>query len=153
MSYEILNLPVSKIIEAYKNKTLSPVDVVKASFAQIEQLQESLNPFIIINDEESLMKAAQASESRWAEGTPNGPIDGIPVTIKDDCDIAGWPMREGSLTTSDKPAIHDGPQPQRLQRHLAVPLKARLLDLALRRLESRKGHRAYLAVREIHRAN
>ena len=120
MSYDILSLPVSKILEQYKKKTLSPVDVVKASFAQIEKFQPTLNPFIIVADEADLMKQAKESEARWAKGAPNGLIDGIPVTIKDDCDIKGWVMREGSLTTSDKPAAADGPQPQRLREAGAI---------------------------------
>lgn len=34
--------------------------------------------------------AAEASTQRWANGTPLGPMDGIPVAIKDEVDIDGY---------------------------------------------------------------
>ncbi|PJB70952.1 MAG: amidase [Alphaproteobacteria bacterium CG_4_9_14_3_um_filter_47_13] len=120
MIHQYLSQPVSKILEQYKKGTLSPVDVVKASCDQIEKYQPLLNPFIVIAEKDELLKQAEESEIRWSKGEPEGMIDGIPVTIKDDCDIAGWPMREGSLTTSEKPALVDGPQPQRLREAGAI---------------------------------
>jgi aspartyl-tRNA(Asn)/glutamyl-tRNA(Gln) amidotransferase subunit A len=34
---------------------------------------------------------AAASTARWAAGRPNGPLDGVPVTIKDLVDVQGFP--------------------------------------------------------------
>jgi aspartyl-tRNA(Asn)/glutamyl-tRNA(Gln) amidotransferase subunit A len=35
--------------------------------------------------------AARASEQRWAAGAPLGPLDGVPVSIKDLILTRGWP--------------------------------------------------------------
>ena len=46
---------------------------------------------------------AEASQARWPKGEPLGPLDGVPVTIKDNIGVAGWPMRRGSAVASDAP--------------------------------------------------
>lgn len=120
MSEEIQTFTAAKVLDLYSRKKLSPVEVMKASFAQIERFQESLNPFIVIADEADLMKQAKESEARWAKGNPSGILDGLPVTIKDDTGVKGWPLREGSLSTPETPVTEDAPQPARLREAGAI---------------------------------
>ena len=43
------------------------------------------------------MKAAEASTKRYGEGRSISPLDGLPVAIKDEEDVAGYPKCVGSL--------------------------------------------------------
>ena len=109
MTDPVLTLPVAEVLKRYRQKTLSPVDVVRAAFAQVHRLNPAFNAFALIGDEETLLQQARASEQRGAKGQPHGELDGIPITIKDGTDVAGWPTREGSAVTSTEPVKKDSP--------------------------------------------
>ena len=109
MTDSVLTLPVAEVLRRYRQRALSPVDVVSAAFAQIHRLNPTFNAFALIGDEEVLLQQAHASEQRWAKGQPQGELDGIPITIKDGTDVAGWPTREGSAVTSTQPVSKDSP--------------------------------------------
>ena len=57
------------LVELYRGKTLSPVEVAQALFTRLDRLQASLNAFCVINREGAL-EAARASEQRWMAGEP-----------------------------------------------------------------------------------
>ena len=88
---------------AYRAGTCSPVSVAESALAHAEQVQESLNAFALIDHERALALAA-ASEQRWKQGAPLGPLDGMPITVKEFAAVQGWPTRRGSLVTSTDPA-------------------------------------------------
>ena len=45
------------------------------------------------------LAAAGESAARWRAGRPLGPLDGVPVTVKDLVDLAGFPTRRGTRLT------------------------------------------------------
>ena len=55
------------------------------------------------------LRAAGESEARWAAGRPIGPLDGVPATVKDLVDLAGFPTRRGSRLTDPAPVSDDAP--------------------------------------------
>ena len=87
----------------------------------IERFQPPVNTFILV-DADRALAAARASEARWAKGEPQGLVDGLPATIKDNIDVAGNPTRKGSLTTSTAPLPADAPAVARLREEGAVIL-------------------------------
>ncbi|MDG1886557.1 MAG: amidase [Alphaproteobacteria bacterium] len=112
----------SELLTAYSNKTLSPVEVTKATLDHIANYNEKVNAFRLV-DEEKALENARASEERWSQGTPVGLVDGIPTTIKDLVATKGWSTRRGSLTTNDKgPWDEDAPLVGRLRSNGAVLL-------------------------------
>ena len=114
-------LSVGELGSRYGKGTLSPVEVVDLHLARIDRLDPSLRAFQLV-DGEGARAAAQASHARWQSGAPLGPLDGVPVTIKDNVDWAGLPTRHGSLTTPDTPAETDSPVVARLREAGAVLL-------------------------------
>ena len=102
------------LVERFRRKTLSPVEAAEALLARLEALEPKLNAFTIVDRDGALM-AARAAEARWRRGEPLGPLDGVPVTIKDLVMMRGFPTRRGSHLTDDTPDTEDGPAVARLR--------------------------------------
>ncbi len=107
------------LVERYRKKALSPVEAAEALFARLDSLQPRLNAFCIV-DRDGALAAARASEGRWIAGRPLGPLDGVPVTIKDLVLMRGFPTRRGSRLTEPVPDAEDGPAVARLREAGAV---------------------------------
>ena len=118
---EILFLSAAELAEQYRRRALSPVEALAATLARAEAIQPTLNPFCLF-DAEPARAAAQASEQRWAAGTPLSPLDGIPIAIKDNQAVAGQPGASGSLALDLVPR-HGG----RAARGAAAGGRSRLL--------------------------
>ena len=107
-------MTVAELLQGFRAKTLSPVEVLDASLKRLDAEQPRLNPFCWI-DKETGRRMAKDSEARWRKGEPKGPLDGVPIPIKDTNAVAGWPFRFGSLTIPDTPVDYDGPMTARLR--------------------------------------
>ena len=112
-------LSATDLRQAFRAMTLSPREVGMAVFARIEKLGPQVNAFCHL-DRGGALAAASASEARWVRGEPMGPLDGVPTTIKDLTDVAGWPTRRGSKLTATTPAKADAPAVARLREAGAV---------------------------------
>src|SRR5215813_5619197 len=122
MSLKEISLSATALVQHYRAKTLSPVEVAKAVLARMRQLQPSLNAFLLI-DEEAALKAAHAAEVRWMKGAPLGLVDGVPTSVKDVMIARGWPTLRGSKSVPrDPPWDEDAPMVARLREAGAVLL-------------------------------
>jgi aspartyl-tRNA(Asn)/glutamyl-tRNA(Gln) amidotransferase subunit A len=118
---DIASLDGVALIEAYGAGTLSPVEVIRNCLDRIGRFEPSINAFTRVEPQEALA-AASASSERWRGGKPCGPLDGVPITIKDNILWEGRPARRGSRTTSDAAAVQSAPVVERLLAAGAIPL-------------------------------
>lgn len=119
---EIHWLGATELVDAYRARRLSPVEVTRAILDRIARLNPSLNAFCLV-DEAAALADARAAEARWRDGVPAGPLDGVPVSIKDLVYTRGWPTLRGSLTSDPAgPWDFDGPAVARLRETGAVLL-------------------------------
>jgi len=88
--------------------------VTKACLGRIEGLGRSLNCFITVLGD-SALKAAEASERRHRAGTPLGPLDGIPIAVKDVFYIEGVLCTAGSKILAANVAGYDSTAVRRLR--------------------------------------
>ena len=92
-------LGATELLAAYAEGTLSPVEVLLDVADVVGQREPQLNA-LWVNDlqtrHDDLLDTARASERRWAAGRPSGPLDGVPVTVKENLARAGVPMVSGS---------------------------------------------------------
>jgi aspartyl-tRNA(Asn)/glutamyl-tRNA(Gln) amidotransferase subunit A len=95
------------MLACFGRRELSPVDVLHAVTERIARLNPELNAFAVMNP--GALEAARESAGRWRAGRPAGLLDGVPCTVKDLVDLAGFPTRRGSRTTSDEPVMDDAP--------------------------------------------
>jgi aspartyl-tRNA(Asn)/glutamyl-tRNA(Gln) amidotransferase subunit A len=112
---------VHELLGSYRRRELSPVEVVDDHLERIARLDAALNAFVVV-DVDGARAAAASSAARWAAGDPIGDLDGVPVTVKDIVDMAGWPTSEGSAVASPDPADADSPPVARLREANAVIL-------------------------------
>ncbi|HEV7422105.1 MAG TPA: amidase [Mycobacterium sp.] len=114
--------PAVDLAEAYRHKTLSPVEVTQAALEAIDRYDEQVNAFVLV-DADGALAAAKESEARWHAGEPLGPGDGIPTSIKDALWTRGWPTLRGSALIDEAgPWEEDAPSVARLRETGAVIL-------------------------------
>lgn len=88
-------MTAARMVAAFADRSVSPVEVHEAVQEVIGACEPVLNAFWVRDPEQSLA-AARASEKRWTAGEPLGPIDGVPVTLKENLARAGVPMPSGN---------------------------------------------------------
>ena len=114
MAEAVLFLSIAEIHDRFASGRLSPIDLTEAHLARIADVEPRLAAFQIVDPGVARTMAAQAA-ARWRDGRPLSKFDGVPITIKDNTDVAGWPTRNGSLISSDQPASADAPVVVRLR--------------------------------------
>jgi aspartyl-tRNA(Asn)/glutamyl-tRNA(Gln) amidotransferase subunit A len=118
---DLCYMPATDLAAAIRTKQVSPVDVVNAVLARIEQLNPRLNAFCLITAD-AARQAAQASEQAVMRGEPLGPLHGVPVSIKDLVITKGVrTMRGSKLYEHDVPS-EDAPVVERLKAAGAIIL-------------------------------
>lgn len=115
------DLSAVALVAGYRARTLSPVDAVEAVLARIAVWEPHLHALYAL-DPAAAREAAGASEARWARGEPLGPVDGVPVTVKENIATRGVPVPLGTAASELVPAIADAPPAARLRESGAVIL-------------------------------
>ena len=118
---DIAYLSAEELLDLYRKKGLSPVEATRSLLDRLDVLQPKFNSFCIV-DREGALATARASEERWRRGVAQGPLDGVPVTIKDLVLMRGFPTRRGSHLVEPAPDPEDAPTTARLREAGAVIL-------------------------------
>ncbi|MBO9535353.1 amidase [Herbaspirillum sp.] len=84
----------------------TPVEALQSCLARCQDINPALNA-LIFTDAEGAMQAAAGSGERWRAGRPASPLDGVPVTIKDNLHVQGWPTQWGSRALAGLVAKRD----------------------------------------------
>lgn len=117
----LADLSAVDLVARYRDRSLSPVEVTEAVLQRIEAWEPRLNALWAL-DPAAARAAAAASARRWAAGAPLGPVDGVPVTVKDNIATKGVPVPVGTAATPLVPAAEDAPPAARLRESGAVIL-------------------------------
>jgi aspartyl-tRNA(Asn)/glutamyl-tRNA(Gln) amidotransferase subunit A len=119
---EIAYLSVAELTARYRDKSLSPREALAAVLERIDAFNDAVNAFRFV-DRVGAMAAAEASEARWHNAAPLGPLDGVPATVKDIVLVKGWTTTYGSgVLAEPAPAKEDAPAVARLREAGAVLL-------------------------------
>jgi len=86
---------------------VSAREVVEAHIHRIEQVDEKLNAVVFPRFEEA-RREADAADAARLRGEPLGPLHGVPVTIKDQFDVANLPTTFGVARLADRRVERDG---------------------------------------------
>lgn len=117
----LLDLSAVDLVAAYAAKTVSPTDYFDALLPYVEACEPKLGALYAF-DAERVRKEAAAATERLAKGAPSGPLDGVPVTLKELIATAGLPVPLGTAATDLVPATTDAPPAARMREAGAILL-------------------------------
>jgi Asp-tRNA(Asn)/Glu-tRNA(Gln) amidotransferase A subunit family amidase len=117
--------PSSETLAAlYRSGETTPRHVVDRALEAARSLasrRPSVGPLMRYLDE-TAQRDADASTERWRQGRPIGPLDGVPIVIKEQLAIRGLPTRGGSDLSDATPAAEDATFVARLRSAGAIVL-------------------------------
>jgi aspartyl-tRNA(Asn)/glutamyl-tRNA(Gln) amidotransferase subunit A len=116
---DLADLPALDLLDLYRRRSVSPVEVITAVLARVEALEPRLNATWAL-DAAGALAEAHAAEARWSRGEPQGPLDGVPVTIKELIATKGVARHQGTAATDPLPEPADAPPAARLREAGAV---------------------------------
>jgi Asp-tRNA(Asn)/Glu-tRNA(Gln) amidotransferase A subunit family amidase len=108
------DLSAHELSSAYRAREVSPVEVTRAALARIEAWEKKINAMYVVDVEGAIAMAA-ASQERWRQGRPLSAIDGVPITIKDNIAVQGFPAPVGTAAGDMTPSAHDAPPTARVR--------------------------------------
>lgn len=116
------DLSATELLAGYEKGEISPVQATQDALDRIEEHNAKVNAYTLV-DADSALASARESAERWKAGTPVGPLDGVPTSIKDILLTKGWPTTRGSwVAEQPEPYDVDGPPVARVREAGAVLL-------------------------------
>ena len=110
-------LPLGEQARLVRERKLSPVELVDAHLRQIEKHNPEINAFVV-----QLASEARAAARRLEDERGDGPLYGVPVTVKDSFDVEGLPTLCGSRFRLWHRAPKDATAVSRLRQAGAIPI-------------------------------
>jgi len=110
---DLCYMSATEALSLFRKKKLSPVQLMTAVIDRAEATKDKINAFTYTHYDEALALAKKA-EARYAKGKKTGPLEGLPVAVKDESYIAGKPTSNASLILKDFVAEKTSPNNQRI---------------------------------------
>lgn len=110
--------------EAYSQKRTDPVAVAKVVLEAVAAWDREDFPLraFLAQRAEDVVEMAERSKERYENGKPLGPLDGVPVAVKDELHQRGYPTTVGTRFLGGAPETRDATVVDRLRRAGAVLL-------------------------------
>jgi Asp-tRNA(Asn)/Glu-tRNA(Gln) amidotransferase A subunit family amidase len=99
MSDDLHYLSATEALARFRDRTLSPVELLDAVIARAEEVEPTVNA-LCHERFEAARAEARAAEARYARGEARA-LEGIPLAIKEEEEVAGQPWTQGSLIYKD----------------------------------------------------
>ncbi|HXQ11653.1 MAG TPA: amidase [Caulobacteraceae bacterium] len=129
---ELWRLSAGELARKIAAKEVSSVEVIEAHLLRIEAVNPGLNAIVRLLAHEARAEA-RAADLRIAEGGPFGPLHGVPMTVKENIDMAGLPSTWGVRPLAGAVVPLDAPVVERMRAAGAIPIgRTNLPDMALR---------------------
>lgn len=116
---EIATMTIHELAPLIQRRQVSPVEVTREALGRIESLDSRLHAFITVRPDQALDEARRA-EAETSRGSYRGPLHGIPLGIKDNIAVRGWPTTNGSALMTDWVTDYDATVVARLREAGAV---------------------------------
>ncbi len=119
-TYPVAEKPLTDIAGDLEAGRVSSEAVTLSYLGRIKIEDPKVRAVLALNPK--ALDAARAADARRAAGQRRGPLDGVPILIKDNIDFAGMPTTAGSLALAENIPALDSPVVQRLTEAGAVIL-------------------------------
>ena len=111
---ELHELSAAELSRLYAAGEASPVEVTQAVIAHIARWESQLCA-LYAYDPQGALAQARESEARWRAGQALSPLDGVPLTLKENIATKGVPLPAGTAATELVPAAEDAPAAARMR--------------------------------------
>jgi aspartyl-tRNA(Asn)/glutamyl-tRNA(Gln) amidotransferase subunit A len=78
----LTSLTVHELGQRFRRREVAPSEATQAYLTRIEGLDSQVKAYLTVTREQALRQAEQA-DARFRSGTPRGPLDGVPIAVKD----------------------------------------------------------------------
>ncbi|MEL6984357.1 MAG: amidase, partial [Actinomycetota bacterium] len=128
---ELLNRSMIDIRDSIAQGATSAVEVTDAAIAQAVRFDDDHNLFLTLAADEARSSAKAVDDAR-AAGEPLGPLAGVPITIKDNVDVADMPGTAATMVLKDRVPTQDATVVAKLRAAGAVILgKVNMHEMAM----------------------
>ena len=128
MPTELWSLGAGQLAEEIRSRRVSSREVIAAHLDRIEKINPRLNAVVNVLAE-SALEAADRADAAAA----SGPLHGVPISIKENIDVAGSPTTHGVVALSNSYPQEDSAQVAALRAAGAIVLaRTNLPEFALR---------------------
>jgi amidase len=132
MSDELWRKGALELAGMIARKDVSSREVVQAHLDRIDAVNPKLNA-IVRRLDESALTAAAAADAKVASGASLGALHGVPITVKENIDLAGTPTTQAVAALAEAVSPTDAPLVERARGAGAIPIgRTNLPDLGLR---------------------
>ena len=111
--YPVADKSMSELQADFAAGKVTAEAITAAYIARIKTEDKKINSVLAINPK--AIDEAKAADQRRAAGKSLGPLDGMPILLKDNIDYAGMPTTAGSLALKDNLPPKDAPMTKRLR--------------------------------------
>jgi aspartyl-tRNA(Asn)/glutamyl-tRNA(Gln) amidotransferase subunit A len=131
MPGDLLSRPLIEIARDLREKRATARELIEAAIARHERFGERLHAYSHWAPQQA-RAVTEAADAAFAAGVTVGPLQGLPISIKDLFAAAGYPCFAGSsLRLPADPWERDGPLIARLRRQLGVIMgKTHMVEFA-----------------------
>ncbi len=113
------DLPIAGLLAAFRDRQVSPVEVLDTFVQRIDALDDRLHAFVVVNRDEAYAQA-RAAERAYRDGEAGAPLLGVPISVKDAFHMRGLPTTVGSVVGRNVVARSDSGVARRLRSAGAV---------------------------------
>lgn len=92
---------------------VSPVHLAEHALASAKAAEPRINAYVRFLEDDAL-RAAGDREAEARAGRLRGKLHGVPIAVKDNFYLAGYPVSRGSCTASDAPVTENAPTIERV---------------------------------------
>jgi amidase len=129
---QLCSLGAGELAALIRAKQASSREVMQAHLERIHALNPGLNALTVLLEDQALAAADEADRA-IATGESLGPLHGVPLTIKENIDLAGSSTTQAVAALANADPGQDAPQVASLRAAGAIPLaRSNLPDFGLR---------------------
>jgi aspartyl-tRNA(Asn)/glutamyl-tRNA(Gln) amidotransferase subunit A len=111
---ELAYLSATECLSLFRQRKLSPVELVSAIIKQTETFEPTINAFTQTFFDRAVAEAELAERRYMGRGPKPRKLEGIPVALKDEVPLEGQPLTDGSLAHADIIATETAPLAERV---------------------------------------
>ena len=129
---ELWQLDATDLATKIAAREVSSTEVLEALLARVAAVNPKLNAIVRIMEEDARI-TAKTADAMVARGDKLGSFHGVPITVKENIDMAGLPTTQGVVMLAEAVVPGDAPIVERMRACGAIPFaRTNLPDLGLR---------------------